>query len=206
VDTLKIRLASVPERGLTVDATVSGDEVQPPAHELPSKGVEPLRLGSVTLRGQLSQVDDEYVFHGTVAGACIRVCDRCLEESEAGFRIDVLWTFARGPSRASESDLMDEDMDAEEADATNIVLFQGDEIDLGPPAWEEIVLELPSKFVCNDDCQGLCPKCGANRNTAPCGCPEDDTEVEDESADLKNQGLAKLGEMFPDLMPDRSEE
>ena len=34
----------------------------------------------------------------------------------------------------------------------------------------DIVLELPSKHLCSDDCKGLCPKCGANLNEKNCGC------------------------------------
>lgn len=34
----------------------------------------------------------------------------------------------------------------------------------------DIVLELPLKHLCSDDCKGLCPKCGANLNKKDCGC------------------------------------
>ena len=37
---------------------------------------------------------------------------------------------------------------------------------------DDILLELPSKFLCKDTCKGLCPKCGKNLNEGKCGCPE----------------------------------
>ena len=37
---------------------------------------------------------------------------------------------------------------------------------------DDILLELPSKFLCKDSCKGLCPKCGKNLNKGKCGCPE----------------------------------
>ncbi len=37
---------------------------------------------------------------------------------------------------------------------------------------DDILLELPSKFLCKDSCKGLCPKCGKNLNVGRCGCPE----------------------------------
>ena len=37
---------------------------------------------------------------------------------------------------------------------------------------DDILLELPSKFLCKDSCKGLCPKCGKNLNMGRCGCPE----------------------------------
>ena len=35
---------------------------------------------------------------------------------------------------------------------------------------EQLQLELPMKALCREDCKGLCPQCGAERNTAPCDC------------------------------------
>lgn len=34
----------------------------------------------------------------------------------------------------------------------------------------DILLELPTKFLCREDCKGLCPKCGKNLNLGDCGC------------------------------------
>ena len=35
---------------------------------------------------------------------------------------------------------------------------------------DDILLELPSKFLCKDSCKGLCPKCGKNLNNGSCAC------------------------------------
>ncbi len=45
-----------------------------------------------------------------------------------------------------------------------------DEIDLEPLARETVVLELPQAPLCREDCQGLCPQCGADRNEGTCSC------------------------------------
>ena len=37
---------------------------------------------------------------------------------------------------------------------------------------DDILLELPSKFLCKESCKGLCPKCGKNLNEGECSCPE----------------------------------
>ncbi len=47
----------------------------------------------------------------------------------------------------------------------------GDELDLEPLARDAIILELPLAPLCREECLGLCPTCGANRNTEPCACP-----------------------------------
>jgi len=44
------------------------------------------------------------------------------------------------------------------------------EIDLEPLARETVVLELPQAPLCREDCLGLCPTCGVDRNESPCDC------------------------------------
>ena len=46
----------------------------------------------------------------------------------------------------------------------------GDELDLEPLARDAVLLELPLAPLCAEDCAGLCPTCGANRNTETCDC------------------------------------
>lgn len=43
-------------------------------------------------------------------------------------------------------------------------------VDLTPSAREAILLAFPNFPVCSAKCKGLCPQCGANLNSAPCGC------------------------------------
>ena len=45
-----------------------------------------------------------------------------------------------------------------------------DTLDLAPLVRDALVLELPMAPLCRDDCAGLCPQCGANRNEGQCGC------------------------------------
>ncbi len=45
-----------------------------------------------------------------------------------------------------------------------------DQLDLEPLARDALLLALPLAPLCSDDCQGLCPLCGAERAGAPCGC------------------------------------
>lgn len=43
-------------------------------------------------------------------------------------------------------------------------------LDLDALVREDILLGLPTKFLCRDDCKGICPVCGRNLNDGPCGC------------------------------------
>jgi len=52
----------------------------------------------------------------------------------------------------------------------SLSFYSGDEVDLAPLVGEQAILALPTRAVCREDCKGLCPTCGANRNTDPCSC------------------------------------
>ena len=51
-----------------------------------------------------------------------------------------------------------------------------DQIDMAPAVREYVLLELPDGPLCRDDCAGICPVCGIDRNEASCDC---DTSVRD---------------------------
>ncbi len=49
-------------------------------------------------------------------------------------------------------------------------------LDLSELVLSDILLELPSKFLCRRDCQGLCQKCGQNLNLGDCGCEKQEID------------------------------
>ena len=54
--------------------------------------------------------------------------------------------------------------------------IEGDQIDLAPAVREYVLLDLPDGPLCRDDCAGICPVCGIDRNQGSCDC---DTSVRD---------------------------
>jgi uncharacterized protein len=57
-------------------------------------------------------------------------------------------------------------------DDTNdeLILLEGMRLDLDKLVTDDIFLSLPSKFLCSDDCRGVCPQCGQNLNVSQCSC------------------------------------
>ncbi|MBQ9337943.1 MAG: DUF177 domain-containing protein [Lentisphaeria bacterium] len=43
-------------------------------------------------------------------------------------------------------------------------------VDITDDIREEILLAVPTRFKCSEDCKGLCPGCGADLNEEPCRC------------------------------------
>jgi uncharacterized protein len=61
-------------------------------------------------------------------------------------------------------------VDSPEPGDEEAYLIENDFIDLAPMVHDAILLELPLAPLCREDCQGLCPYCGIDRNEATCGC------------------------------------
>jgi uncharacterized protein len=49
---------------------------------------------------------------------------------------------------------------------------------------EQILLAVPARMLCREDCKGICPDCGIDRNTGECNCVTN--EIDPRWAALKN--------------------
>ncbi|MBQ2192197.1 MAG: DUF177 domain-containing protein [Clostridia bacterium] len=56
------------------------------------------------------------------------------------------------------------------AEDPELFFLDGDEIDLDEILSTLFILDMDAKFLCREDCRGLCPRCGKNLNLGPCGC------------------------------------
>ena len=53
-----------------------------------------------------------------------------------------------------------------------MLFHDGRKLDLNEPVREALLLELPMAPHCREDCNGLCPRCGADLNDGPCACDD----------------------------------
>ena len=91
-------------------------------------------------------------------------CSRCLEAHQISIdaEFDLYYLPAVEAPAEEEVELADED--------SNTAFYRDGVIDLGEMLHEQLFLALPMKPLCRDDCKGLCPVCGANRNVTTCAC------------------------------------
>lgn len=81
-------------------------------------------------------------------------CDRCLEKFDREYKFDNEHILVRSLNT-----------DNDEYIVTNSDLFDLDELVI-----TDVLLQLPTKMLCKDDCKGLCPICGTNLNNNVCDC------------------------------------
>ncbi len=94
------------------------------------------------------------------------ICDRCLDDFGTDLSTQYEIVFITDASAEQGSD--EEEMQYLGLDETTI--------DLGEDVRQFLILAVPLKLLCKEDCQGLCPKCGSNRNKIKCGCRENDAD------------------------------
>ena len=98
-------------------------------------------------------------------------CDRCLASTrfplDAGF--DLFYQPASTIAR-------DEEIEIDEGEA-QIGFYANGGLELEDILREQILLALPMQRVCSEDCKGICPVCGKNRNQSACDCAT--TKVDD---------------------------
>ncbi|MDD3652926.1 MAG: DUF177 domain-containing protein [Desulfotomaculaceae bacterium] len=100
------------------------------------------------------------IVEGSVSGRIKLICDRCLEPFDFFFEAPVKECYAHTPNN-SESEF---------------VSYSGDVIDITSDVINDIILSLPMKSICGEECRGLCAKCGCNLNKGHCNCKNDDID------------------------------
>lgn len=121
--------------------------------------------------------DGAHVFAaGTFRGEVVVACSRCVGPVRIPIEEKLRVTFmprhelpdddvAEEPEGAQDGEgreLAEEDLD--------LFPYDGDAIDLEPLLREQFVLAVPFAPLCREDCKGLCPQCGIDRNTGTCSC------------------------------------
>ena len=126
----------------------------------------PIRFEIRTVR-----VENVFLVGGSVSARVRLICSRCLADFPLALSEKFSLTYCpRSQMPEQERPGEETELSAEEID---LIPFDGDEIDLLEGLQEQLVLALPLKPLCGQDCKGICPKCGADLNRKPCGCEKD---------------------------------
>ncbi len=107
--------------------------------------------------GEIRNIAGMLVFsaHLTVTTVC--QCARCLKEAERKVELAISATLS----------------DGEDSDDPDMFFLDGNLADVDEIIVNAFVLNTEQRYICREDCKGLCPKCGADLNAAPCNCREE---------------------------------
>ena len=113
-------------------------------------------LKPVHVHGYISNVARVVFMEATAEVELDTFCDRCACKLVKQISVPMKHTFV--------TELNNEE------DSVDFIVVPKMEIDLDALTKENVLLEVPSKILCKEDCKGICPTCGKNLNDGPCDC------------------------------------
>jgi uncharacterized protein len=135
--------------------------------------------GAPEVSGRASRHEHQVRLRGRITARAEVDCDRCLKSLD----IPVETSFDVSYVPAADYTLEPEAAELQEEDLS-LSVFDGEVIDLDDLVREQVLLALPTRALCRDECQGLCPICGLDKNNDSCGC--ESKEVDPRWAALKD--------------------
>ncbi|MBQ2677187.1 MAG: DUF177 domain-containing protein [Clostridia bacterium] len=129
-------------------------------------GVQPIAL-PVSVKGDVKNSADVVTLNVTVEFIYSAPCDRCATETQK--QLGMSFSHVLVSSLAGD-------------DEEEFIVVENMELDLDDVVKTDIILNLPTKFLCSEDCKGVCPGCGRSLNTDECVCEK---EVDPRLAKLK---------------------
>ena len=112
--------------------------------------------------GSITNNTQSFEFKAKVTGKMTVHCARCNQPLEVPVKFKIAEILAREDGTASH----DED----------IVLVSGTEIDISDIVLNNFLTNVSGKYLCKEDCKGLCPHCGADLNEGDCGCQKEEID------------------------------
>ncbi len=132
--------------------------------------------GPTRLTGTVKRAGTVVTLDGRVTSALSVPCSRCLEAFEvpvdATFETRLVppGEFAKVTAQSVDSGEIEGGVDGP---VVGLAEYRDEAIDLDEVVREQFFLALPMKPLCREECLGLCPVCGTNRNREQCGCKQE---------------------------------
>jgi uncharacterized protein len=157
---LKINVGHIPEEGLNFQFKKDGEWFK---NTLPEKEKDELSLQRTDVACSVRKLKEAIFIEGNLDTTVTAKCSRCLEVTSFPVKSNFRCTLVPTTERVKEErELSSEDLE--------FSFYDKELIDLDTMLFEQIMLQIPIKVLCNDACKGLCPHCGTDLNTASCNC------------------------------------
>lgn len=117
-------------------------------------------LDALTLKGKLLMNNSIINFNAELQGTVELVCSRCLQKFPYHIDLEINEKFTDNPENKDDE----------------VIFINNYEVDINKIVENNIILSLPIKKLCREDCKGLCPICGTNLNISTCNCHEENID------------------------------
>ncbi len=127
--------------------------------------------GETAVTGRASKKGEEVRLRGSIRTTVEVACARCLAPQAAPLEVEFDTSFIPQSAAAGETENVEL-----QAEHLSLDAYEGDAIDLDELVREQVVLALPTRHLCREDCKGLCPTCGADLNAEACACGQSEVD------------------------------
>ena len=114
----------------------------------------------VSVSGYAINYEGKIHLHMNIKAEIQRACSRCLKLYNENLDINAEYVYSKDIQNTEE----------------DICFFSKDSIDITDIVIAEITAQMPMKPLCKDDCKGICPICGNNKNFIDCNCVKKETD------------------------------
>lgn len=125
-----------------------------------------LELGEVGWAGEVARTKSGFLLTARLRYSQALECPRCLGRSPAEVEAEIELLIQPKSKEPVVGELELEDSDL------GVLYLEGEILDIDPILIEQIQLNVPMRQLCRQDCAGLCPQCGIDRNVDSCDCEE----------------------------------
>ena len=116
----------------------------------------------VKFKGDLDSIGELLELKGQITGTIELTCSRCLVKFPQQLDIEVFEKIS------NDTETVDKDGE--------VVFIDSDTLDITEIVLNNIILSLPIKRLCKEDCRGLCQQCGTDLNSSSCNCESSDVD------------------------------
>jgi uncharacterized protein len=153
---MKVLISEIPDEGIDVvcEETVESDTI----------------ISPIKARLKIMKIGNEVIVKGEVVADITLQCSRCV----AGFNsvlsvpVDVVYHPLDELKREERHEILSGELDMD--------FYSGEEMDITTLMKEQMLLNIPMKPLCSDNCRGICRTCGKNLNEGDCSCPYTETD------------------------------
>ncbi len=175
-------ISDIPDEGLDLDFESKPAQINLKESEFRVSGLIHSRI-------RVEKAEETIILEGKTRGQLDLQCVRCIKP--VAHPLDVSFRVFLEPLSEAPSPHSGQEKEAKEVRGGELdhQFLSGDKILMDEVIREQVMLGVPAYPVCRDECRGLCPVCGINRNELTCSCP---TQEEEPSMNRLQEQLKKL--------------
>ena len=113
----------------------------------------------VRIKGHVSNTGKSLILKATCTGHMTTQCARCMKDIVVPVEFEIDENLVQDNGEVSDDD--------------DAILFEDVRIDIDDIAANSFLMNVEGKYLCSEDCKGLCQTCGADLNEGDCGCSQD---------------------------------